>query len=479
MNNKKLKQAKSQLFLFITVSIFVCLFILFFLNEILDFSHIIFKTPITHINWIEIISKTVIVFLICSISIYIIIRLESKRKKAVETLRKTHDKNKELVEEQTAEILKTNEELKQEIQKRQQVEKENNNLIYEMGERVKELQCLYGISESIRKRNTLTEIFQDVIKYIPQGWHYPEYTRALIHFDGKDYIEQHFDKTKWKLYSDINIRGKRRGSVEVYYTKEIAELNKGPFLKEEQNLIQGIAQTLSEVIEHNRAIEENKSSGEQLHKLSARLQSIREEERENISREINVVLGQALTNLKKDLSSLDNSFPKEQKDGHKRIRELKELIEDTIKSVQKISMDLRPSILDDLGLVSAIKWEAQEFQKRFGIKCVITTRGSDSDLDENLTINIFRIFQEILTNVARHANATQVKSNLNIDDKELILEVRDNGKGIPKDKLNNPKSLGLFGMKERVYPWKGRVDIKVVEQESTTVKVFIPFSSVE
>ena len=256
---------------------------------------------------------------------------------------------------------------------------------------------------------------------------------------------------------------------------------KVPFLKEEQNLIQGIAQTLSEVIEHKRAVEKNKSSGEQLHKLSARLQSIREEERENISREINVVLGQALTNLKKDLSSLDNSFAKEQKDAHKKIRELKELTEDTINSVQKISMDIRPSILDDLGLVSAIKWEAREFQKRFGIECTITTRGSDSDsnLDENLTINIFRIFQEILTNVARHANATQVKSNLNIDDKELILEVRDNGKGIPKDKLNDPKSLGLFGMKERVYPWKGRVDITVVEGESTTVKVIIPFNSVE
>ena len=229
MNNRKLKRAKSLLFLVITVSIFVCLFILFFLNEILDFSHIIFKTPITQIYWIEIIIKTVIVFLICSISIYIIIRLESKRKKAVETLRKTHDKHKELLEEQTAEILKTNEELKQEIQKRKRVEEKNNNLIYEMEERVKELQCLYGISESIRKQNTLNEIFHDVIKYIPQGWHYPEYTRALIHFDGKDYIEKHFDKTKWKLHSDINIRGKRRGFVEVYYTKEFAEPGKGSF----------------------------------------------------------------------------------------------------------------------------------------------------------------------------------------------------------------------------------------------------------
>ena len=402
--------------------------------------------------------------------------LESKRKQAFETLQKTHDKHKELVKKQTAELLKANEELTQEVKDRKRVEEENNNLIYNMGERVKELQCLYFIAESIRKRNTLDEIFHDIIMYIPQGWHYPDYTRALIHFDGKDYIEQIFDKTKWKLHSDINIRGKRRGSIEVYYTKEFPELDIGPFLKEEKNLIDGIAQTLSEAIERKKAEEENRSSREQLHRLSAHLQSVREEERASISREINVVLGQSLTAIKKDLSSLDNVLPKEQKNGHEKIRMLKELTEDTIKSVQKISLDLRPSILDDLGLVSATKWQALEFQKRFGINCKITTKGSDSDLDKNLTVNLFRIFQEILTNVARHANATQVKSHLNINDKEIIWEVSDNGKGIPKDKLNDPKSLGLFGMKERVYPWKGRVDIKVVEGKGTTVKVSIPFN---
>ena len=479
MKNRKQKQAKNQKFLIIEIGIFVFLCALIILNEILDLPYIIFGGSATPINWIEIVSETVIIFLVCLVSVYILIILESKRKQAVETLQEAHGELERLVEEQTAELLKTNEELKQEIQERKRVEEENNNLIYKMGERVKELQCLYGIAESIRKHDTLDEIFHDIIMNIHQGWHYSDYTRALIHFDGKDYIEQIFDKTKWKLHSDINIRGKRRGSIEVYYTKEFPELDIGPFLKEEKNLIDGIAQTLSEAIERKKAEKENQSSREQLHRLSAHLQSVREEERANISREINVVLGQSLTAIKKDLSSLDNVLPKEQKNEHEKIKMLTELTEDTIKSVQKISMNLRPSIFDDLGLISTIKWQALEFQKRFGINCMITTKGSDSDLDKNLTVNLFRIFQEILTNVARHANATQVKSHLNINDKELIWEVSDNGKGIPRDKLNDPKSLGLFGMKERVYPWKGRVDIKVVEGEGTSVKIFIPFNLAE
>jgi signal transduction histidine kinase len=135
------------------------------------------------------------------------------------------------------------------ISERRKVEKERKNLLHELKERVKELTCMYRVAKSIRQRDTLKSIFQDVTKFIPPGWHYPEITCARVCFDGSEYVSDFFKETQWKQASDLVVDGEQRGSVEVYYLEEKSTLDEGPFLKEERNLIDGIAGALNEVIE--------------------------------------------------------------------------------------------------------------------------------------------------------------------------------------------------------------------------------------
>ena len=131
------------------------------------------------------------------------------------------------------------------------------------------------------------------------------------------------------------------------------------------------------------------------------------------------------------------------------------LIDSTIRSVQRISADLRPSLLDNLGIGAAAEWQAKEFQKRTGIECEATVDPPDMKLDQDRSTALFRIFQETLTNVARHAQATKVKVHLSERDERVILKVKDNGVGISTDRLAEAKSFGLIGMRERVHFWGG------------------------
>jgi signal transduction histidine kinase len=152
------------------------------------------------------------------------------------------------------------------------------------------------------------------------------------------------------------------------------------------------------------------------------------------------------------------------------------LIDETIQTVRRISTELRPGILDDLGLVAAVEWAAEEFQARTGTKCHISLPRADLTLDPERATAVFRIFQETLTNVARHANATEVDVRLAYDQRDVSLEVRDNGNGISEEQLAAADSLGLLGMLERALLLGGELTIDGVPGKGTTVRVRIPQS---
>ena len=154
------------------------------------------------------------------------------------------------------------------ITERKKAEKERESLLHDMGERIKELQCMYWVAESIRKHDVLSDIFKDVVIYIPPSWNYPEITRGKIRFDDVEFVSASFEETKWRQCSDIVIDGKRHGSVEVYYLEKRPELDEGPFLKEERNLIDGIAHTLGEAIERKQMENELKESEARFHNLT-------------------------------------------------------------------------------------------------------------------------------------------------------------------------------------------------------------------
>jgi signal transduction histidine kinase len=229
-----------------------------------------------------------------------------------------------------------------------------------------------------------------------------------------------------------------------------------------------------EIAERRRAEEHVRASEENLRALAARLHSVREEEWTRIAREIHDELGQALTGLKMDLMWVAKKLPADQKALAAKTDSMFDLIDGTIQSVRKIATRLRPEVLDDLGLGPAIEWQAREFQKRSGIRCKVTLPGEAPALDRDRSTAVFRIFQELLTNAARHANATRIDIAMVLESGSLVLRVEDNGKGIDESAMFSPKSLGLLGMRERVLPFGGRIDIRGVRDEGTKVEVSIP-----
>jgi signal transduction histidine kinase len=152
-------------------------------------------------------------------------------------------------------------------------------------------------------------------------------------------------------------------------------------------------------------------------------------------------------------------------------------IDTTIHAVRRIAMELRPGILDDLGLIAALEWQLKDFEKRTGIRCEFFPPGEDISLDADLSTALFRIFQEALTNVVRHSGATEVRVRLRLDADSTTMEMEDNGKGIEKDKILSKESLGLLGMRERVQMFGGRITVTGTPGTGTKVTVEIPPSS--
>jgi signal transduction histidine kinase len=246
-------------------------------------------------------------------------------------------------------------------------------------------------------------------------------------------------------------------------------------------LIPAVNRALREAQEraaHRRAEEQLRESHEQLRALSVYLQSVREEERTRISRQVHDELGQALTSCKLDLSWIAGKLPRELKPLLAKTKSLSAHIDSTIQMVRRISTELRPGVLDHLGLAAALEWQANEFQNRTGIRCEVHTEIDEPVLNQEMDTTFFRIFQETLTNIIRHAGATQVLVSLKATDAEVILEVKDNGRGISKSEVSKPDSMGLLGMRERAALLSGDFKInRLPLGKGTKVTVSIPLPS--
>jgi PAS domain S-box-containing protein len=229
-------------------------------------------------------------------------------------------------------------------------------------------------------------------------------------------------------------------------------------------------------------ITKRKHAEDALRALSARIRSTREEEGARIAREIHDELGGVLTGLKWDLEKIDNTLDSSTDCSHiseirERISGMTGLIETTINTVRRIASELRPGVLDDLGLVAAIEWQIEQFQSRSGLTCHWTNNTSEIDLTRERATAVFRILQEILTNVLRHARATNLYVKLSRSKDYFELEVKDDGQGITESQLMNTQSLGLLGMKERALLVGGEVHITGKEGGGTTVVVRVPLGS--
>ena len=236
----------------------------------------------------------------------------------------------------------------------------------------------------------------------------------------------------------------------------------------------GVQLIIRDITQRKIAEQKLKESRDRLRELSAYLQTVREKERAHIAREIHDELGQMLTALKLELALLKRRLPTAQSLLETSVTEMIGMVDKTIKVVRHIASELRPEILNDLGLLAAIEWQAQEYMKRSGIKIFLQFDPDEFSVDHNRATTIFRIFQETLTNVMRHAHATEVFVTLRRKLGGLELVVEDNGVGIDEKETEKRWSLGIMGIKERARFWNGTVEIKGVAGEGTRVRVWIP-----
>lgn len=227
-----------------------------------------------------------------------------------------------------------------------------------------------------------------------------------------------------------------------------------------------------------KATNENlKRSRDQLRKLGNQVQDIREEEKSRIAREVHDQLGQALTALKIDSIQIEKKLPKEFPELKTQATAMTGIIDETIQSVQRIATELRPPILDAFGLCEAIAWQAKEYESRYNLKFDVNCRQDSMEMDKKMQVSLFRVFQEAVSNVVRHAKATKVNVEIGFEEGELIFSIEDDGVGIKEKDVANFESLGLIGIQERILPYNGQAEFLGRPGKGTAVMVRIPLES--
>ncbi len=297
-----------------------------------------------------------------------------------------------------------------------------------------------------------------------------------IHPDDRERVQQTIQealehKTGFKFEHRV-----ARPDNEVRYV-----ISRGQIITDEKGDVVKMLGTAQDITEQKETELEIKNQREKLRKLQKRNQNIREKERSRIARELHDDLGQMLTVLKMNIGLLHSSNDDKDSEFEKNVDQLKENVDKIIESLQRITSELRPEELDNVGLIGAIEWQVDELKKNTELDMQFKTN-MDSDkeaISDEQSTALFRMLQETLTNVIRHANATKVEINLRYDSDMLLLLVSDNGVGITNEQIKNPNSLGIMGIKERAHMLDGKVGIHGVPDQGTTVKISLPINQTE
>lgn len=261
----------------------------------------------------------------------------------------------------------------------------------------------------------------------------------------------------------------------LYYHSHWSEISFYPI--KSNNQIIGTACFSRDITDRMKTEQEILQKNEQLKNLTSHLQHIREEERTNIAREIHDELGQQLTALKMDIDWVLHKLASNPEASVKKLNDMLHASDVLIGTIRRISSDLRPAIIDDLGLVAALEWKCTDFEEKMGIRCKFKSTVKERKFENNFGINAFRILQETLTNVGRHAKAKTVTVSVSENENELLLEIADDGKGISPENIQNGKTLGIIGMRERAALLGGKLLIEGTKDRGTRTKLILPFKN--
>jgi signal transduction histidine kinase len=291
---------------------------------------------------------------------------------------------------------------------------------------------------------------------------------SLIHPDDRDQVlsTYHGALQSREPYSFSYRVVRRDGDERIVHAR-------GQIVTGEDGEVARVFGASQDVTELRHAEEKLKSTSEQLRALFGRLQSAREEEGIRIARQVHDELGSALTSLRWDLEALSKAQGPELK---AKISTMLNLTDRTIDIVRRIASELRPSVLDVLGLTEALGWQARQFEGRTGIVVRYDSTSEDVHLNQEQSTAAFRIFQEALTNILRHAHATRVDVTTAEDAGAFVLTIKDDGRGIKEQEKSAQSSIGLLGMRERAHLIGGDIDITGVDGEGTTVTLRLPIA---
>ena len=355
---------------------------------------------------------------------------------------------------------------------------QHERLLHHLGERVKELTALHGVVRLLQdSRIPLDEVLRQVVLLLPPAWQYPDIAVARIRIEGVVAMTPRFQETPWIQRASLMTSAEQQGSIEVGYLEEKPEEYEGPFLVEERNLLNSLADSLSSYLTRREAEEGLRDTHAQLQALSRQLMYLQEQERRQLAHDLHDEVGQALTALKMNLQTMERvaDLAPVQPSLHDSFG----ILDTLLARVRDLSLDLRPSLLDHLGLVPAIRWYAIRQAERAGLQVHVAADSLPEDLAADRAVVCFRIVQEAVTNVLRHAKATQLDVMLQTSDSGFTLIVKDNGVGFRTSEfmteVEGRWSIGLVGMRERARAVGGYLKLHSAIGRGTEVFAHIPW----
>ncbi|HBC47564.1 MAG TPA: hypothetical protein DEO84_05545 [candidate division Zixibacteria bacterium] len=391
-----------------------------------------------------------------------------------------------------------------------------DEILHKLTERVKELTALHKTARIIQDdTKSAAEIAGEIIMLLPPAWQYPEITCARIRFMEIEAVTPNFRETRWRQAVFFSTQGGREGSIEVFYTAERPDENEGPFLKEERDLIESLAEMLRSYFERflsDKALKEAHDSLEreviartaelqkanealqtqiseyriaqnkieayqiQLRQLASELSLTEARERREIAADLHDHIGQALAFIKMNISQFRGNAMFCGFESN--IEEIMTLMDQTIRYIRDMTFEISPPILYELGLEAALEWLGERYQNKHDLIIKVSKTGHVGILPDDLKITFFKSVQELLTNTVKHSGATEIR--IDICGKADIVEIMiyDNGCGFNRSTLENGSlqndKFGLFNIRERLNYLGGKFEIDTAPGKGTKISLIAP-----
>jgi len=348
------------------------------------------------------------------------------------------------------------------------------------GERVKELTALHRTVRLLQdSAKPVEEVLKQIVALLPPAWQYPDIAVARIEFGGVMVTTPGFARSAWSQTASWVTADGVKGTIEVVYRETRGPEAEGPFLAEERDLINSLADSLAIYLNRRHAEQALVAAHTRMQALSQQLMTVQEDERRRLAMDLHDEIGQALTAVKMNLQTM---LRLGQSSDMSALKDSADIIEQTLQHVRALSLDLRPSLLDDLGLGPAVRWHAARQAERAGWTIDVAVEEPLPELPQSIATACFRVVQEALTNIMRHSQATTVRVALQREHGELVLVIRDNGVGFDVQQAlvkaaREGQSMGLIGMQERIRSLNGSIVIRSEPHHGTEVRVRVPITA--